>query len=326
MPSAAWRSGLGLTLGLLLAPALPALGAAPAEPPESIAFHPCVIVGEKSKEKAQDYESACTAEVARASVQLVPSEQIHTFLDAEPKKSCALAKLPAECLGRMALATHAVRALLITVHPGLQTRVSGLVVSEHGDVIDQKTIQIRSRGQPQEELIRTSVMRLREQLDLVPLKVPSLVEPPKPSPAPAEAQAPIVSQGPTTPAPAALEVRQEGPRRTWKTTVAYSAGGLGVVALGVAGYYAYQGEQTVLTANKKFAGPYPYPGDIATIQALDQKAQTQRIIAGVSAAAGVVLLGAGTYLWLADRPRPPQPGITALTVGPGSVGVVGVLP
>ena len=111
----ATSSRLGLVLGLMLAPATQALGAPAGEQPDVVAFHPCVIVGERSKEKAEDYQGTCSAEVARASVQLVPSEHIHAFLEKEPKKSCALAKVPAECLGRLATTTHAARSLLITV-------------------------------------------------------------------------------------------------------------------------------------------------------------------------------------------------------------------
>ena len=61
--------------------------------------------------------------------------------------------------------------------------------------------------------------------------------------------------------------------------------------------------------------------------ALREKASQQRVLAGVSAAVGVALVGTGVYLWLDDRrAATPAPGVAAFSVGPGGVSVVGFLP
>jgi len=121
------RPTLFLALGLLLAPAARAAEPAPART-DPVALHPCAVTGEKNKDKLQDYQTACATEIAPGGeVQLVPPDQVLAFLDKEPRKSCALAKVPAECLGRLATATQASRAVLITVSPGQLTRVSGTV-------------------------------------------------------------------------------------------------------------------------------------------------------------------------------------------------------
>ncbi|AKJ07756.1 hypothetical protein ATI61_107206 [Archangium gephyra] len=322
-----------LTLGLLLAPAASAQT-------DFVALHPCAIVGEKDKAKVQDHQALCATEIARGDIQLVPSDLVRAFLDKEPKKSCAPAKKPAECLGRLATATQASRAVLITLDPGQLTRVSGLVVNPRGEVVDQKSIQIRSRGQPQAELIRTAITRLREQLNLVPLKVTPLVEqPPLPplvatTPPPAQETTPLVpaplAEAPTASAPPpAVGVSQSASSdgRTWKTPVAYASAGAGVVALGLSGFFAISGNNAMVESNKPYANNrYPPQSELANISQLRQQATTQRILAGVSAGVGAALVGTGVYLWLHDRKAPPAPGVAALSVGPGGVSVLGVLP
>jgi hypothetical protein len=320
------------TLGLLLAPAASAQT-------DSVALHPCAIVGEKDKNKVQDHQATCATEIARGDIQLVPSDQVRAFLEKEPKKSCAPAKKPAECLGRLATATQASRAVLITLDPGQLTRVSGLVVNPRGEVVDQKSIQIRSRGQPQAELIRTAITRLREQLNLVPLKVTPLVEQPPPPPlvatTPPPAQEPALVPAPLAEAPAtsapppAIAVSQSASSdgRSWRTPVAYTSAGAGVVALGLAGYFVISGNNAMIESNKPYAdNRYPPQSELANISQLRQQATTQRILAGVSAGVGAALVGTGVYLWLNDRKAPPAPGVAALSVGPGGVSVLGVLP
>jgi len=320
-----------LALGLLLAPAASAQT-------DLVALHPCAIVGEKDKNKVQDHQTTCATEIARSDVQLVPSDLVRAFLDKEPKKSCALAKKPSECLGRLATATQASRAVLITLDPGQLTRVSGLVVNPRGEVVDQKSVQIRSRGQPQAELIRTAITRLREQLNLVPLKVTPLVEQPplpplvattpppaqEPTPGTAPAEAPPVAAPPD-----ALGVSQQAPGdgRTWKTPVAYASAGVGVAALGLAGFFAISGNNAMVESNRPYAdNRYPPQSELANISRLRGEATTQRILAGVSTTVGAALVGTGVYLWLNDRPASPAPGVSALSVGPGGVSILGVLP
>ncbi|WPB78437.1 hypothetical protein KYC5002_04605 [Archangium violaceum] len=325
------RPPLLLALGLLLAPAASAQT-------DFVALHPCAIVGEKDKNKVQDLQATCATEIARGDIQLVPSDQVRAFLDKEPKKSCAPTKKPAECLGRLATATQASRAVLITLNPGQLTRVSGLVVNPQGEVVDQKSIQIRSRGQPQTELVRTAITRLREQLNLVPLKVTPLVEQPPPPPlvaaTPTPAQEPTPSTKPSespavsAPPPAvgvSKQVSSDG--RTWKTPLAYTSGGAGIVALGLAGFFAISGNNAMIESNKPYANDrYPPQSELANISQLRQQATTQRILAGVSAGVGAALVGTGVYLWLNDRKAPPAPGVAAFSVGPGGVSVLGVLP
>ncbi|HYO55559.1 hypothetical protein [Archangium sp.] len=345
-PHPASRPTLLLALGLLLAPTVHAMDPATATAQtDLVALHPCVIVGEKNKEKLQDYQATCTTEIARGDVQLVPSDQVRAFLDKEAKKSCAPAKKPAECLGRLATTTQASRAVLITVNPGQLTRVSGLVVNPRGEVVDQKSIQIRSRGQPQGELVRTAITRLREQLNLIPLKITPLVEqqppppppplvktPPPPAPSSESttgtAQAEPPSPRPSAP-PEAIGVSQQAPGsgRTWKTPVAYASAGVGVVALGLAGFFAISGENDMVKSNEFYKNnAYPAHAQLEEIARLRDGARTRRTLAGVSTAVGAALVGTGVYLWLNDRPASPAPGVAALSVGPGGVSVLGFLP
>ncbi|MFY0571693.1 hypothetical protein ACN28E_48800 [Archangium lansingense] len=329
------RPPLLLAFGLLLAPAASAQT-------DSIALHPCAIVGEKDKNTIQDYQATCATEIARGDVQLVPSDQVRAFLDKEPKKSCALAKKPSECLGRLATATQASRAVLITLNPGQLTRVSGLVVNPKGELVDQKSIQIRSRGQPQAELVRTAITRLREQLNLVPLKATPLVEQPAPPPLVTTAPPPAeVSEQPRDTAqaeqpappvsapPDALGVSKQAPSGgSWKKPVAYTSAGVGIAALGLAGFFVIDGNNAMVESNKPYENnQYPPQSDLGRISELRAKASQQRVLAGVSAAVGVALVGTGVYLWLDDRrAATPTPGVAAFSVGPGGVSIVGFLP
>jgi hypothetical protein len=298
-----------------------------------VALHPCVVMGEKDKNKVQDYEVACTTEIARSDVRLVPSEQVRAFLEKEPKKSCAPAKKPAECLGRLATATQAAHSVLITLTPGPLTRASGLVVNPRGEVLDQKSIQLRNRGQPQDELIRTALTRLREQLDIAPMSLPSLVQPPS-APPPAVAPPPPLATSETAPgqspsgSPLVTSAKPSAfDWRSWKRPVAYTAAGVGVAALGLAGFLALDGDKAMRDSNEYYAGGrYPTSNNVAHIVELREKAASRRVLAGVSTAVGAALAGAGVYLWLDDRRTPPTPGVSALSAGPGGVSVLGVLP
>ncbi len=329
------RPPLLLAFGILLAPAASAQT-------DSVALHPCAIVGEKNKDTIQDYQATCATEIARGDVQLVPSDLVRAFLDKEPKKSCALAKKPSECLGRLATATQASRAVLITLNPGQLTRVSGLVVNPSGELVDQKSIQIRSRGQPQAELIRTAITRLREQLNLVPLKVTPLVEQPAPpplvvtAPPPEEDSEQAPDATPPTPpptqsaSPEALGVSQQAtaPGFAWKKPAAYTSAGLGVAALGLSLFFAIDGNNAMVESNKPYENnQYPPQSDLGRISQLRDKATQQRVLAGVSATLGAALVGTGVYLWLDDRrASTPAPGVAAFSVGPGGVSVLGFLP
>ncbi len=328
-----------LALGLLLAPSAWAQT-------DLVALHPCSIVGVKVKQQVEDLQATCATEMARGDVQLVPSDQVRAFLDKEarspkePQGSCARAKKPSECLGKLATATQASRAVLITVDPGQLTRVSGLVVNSKGDVVDQKSIQLRTRsGQSQGELIRTAITRLREQLNLVPLKIaplveqppapPPLVTTPAPTPEPSTGTAQVTPPPPTPAPPEAISVRESGPRtkRTWKTPAAYAGAGVGVVGLGLGVVFAITGNNAMVDSNKFYEGNnLPTFNQLDEVVRLREKASRDRTIAGVSAGVGAALVGAGVYLWLNDRPESPAPGTAALSAGPGGVSVHVLLP
>ncbi|HEX8819355.1 MAG TPA: hypothetical protein VF794_05480 [Archangium sp.] len=326
------RSTLLLTLGLLLAPA------ARAET-ELIALHPCNIVGAKGKQ-LEELQASCSTQVARDDVQLVSSELVRAFLDKEPKKSCVGNKKLNECLGRLAAATQASRALLITIDPGQLTRISGLVVDSKGELVDQKNIQMRSRGQPSEELAR-GITRLIEQLNLVSLKLTPLVEQqptpqaPVVTPPPAQPSGPATGTARTEPSPRpappeATQVARSAPAsgngRSWKTPAAYAGAGVGVVGLGLAGVFAITGNNAIAESNTYYQGGLPTLDQLSQVSELREKATTHRTIAGVSAAVGAALVGTGVYLWLNDRPASPAPGAAALSAGPGGVSIHVLLP
>lgn len=341
------RPHLLLALGLLLAPAARAMEPAPAQAPAQpglIALHPCAVEGEKSKELLQQHQAACASEFG--DVRSVPNEQILAFLDKQPGKSCAhpaqsKSKKPdvAECLGRLATATQASRAVLITVSPGQLTRVSGLVVDPQGQLIDQKSIQMRSRGQPPEELLRTALANLHKQLKpSLPESAPVVEPPPSqplaetPPPAPqtsepppdtARAEAPPPVQAP----PPALEVKASSTPRTWMRPTAYASAGAGVVALGLAGFFALSSNSDVAKSNEFYKdNAYPAFNQLDEIVRLRDSARTKRTLAGVSAGVSAALVGAGAYLWIQGRPASPAPGVAALSVGPNGVSVLGFLP
>ena len=331
-PPPASRTALLLVLGTLLAPSAWAQS-------DLIALHPCAIVDVKDKQQVNDLQLTCATEIARGDVQLVSSDQVRAFLDKEAKGSCARAKKPSECLGRLATATQASRAVLITVNPGTLTRVSGLVVNPRGEVVDQKSIQLRNRGQQtQGELVRTAITRLREQLNLIPLKIAPLVEQPPPpplvaAPAPEPAPDPARTEPPPPAKPAAppeaIAVRPQAPgaARTWKTPVAYASAGVGVAALGVATWLAIDGNAAMLKSNEYYAGnKLPVRDELDDIVALRKEADTKRILAGVSTGVGAALIGTGVYFWLGDRSTSLAPSVAALSVGPGGVSIVGTLP
>jgi hypothetical protein len=331
-PPPSSRPALLLVLGFLLAPFAQAQT-------DLVALHPCAIVGVKDKQQLDELQALCATEMARGDVQLVPSEQVRAFLDGEPKGSCARAKTPATCLGKLATVTQASRAVLITITPGQLIRVSGLVVDATGEVADQKSIQIRNRGQPEGELVRTAITRLRAQLNVLPLKPAPLVEQPPPAPLVATPTPTLTPEPPPAPAqaeppPAALEetrvARHQGPslERTWKTPAAYASAGTGVAALGLAVFLAIDGNNAMLKSNEYYANnQLPIRSELEAIAELREQASTRRTLAGVSAAVGAALAGTGVYLWLTDRPAsPPTPGAVSLSVGPGGLSLQGALP
>jgi hypothetical protein len=329
------RPALLLALGLLLTPTAWAQT-------ELVALHPCAIIGVKAKAQIEELQAICATELARSDAQLVPSNQVRDFLEKEAKGSCARSKERNACLGKLAAATQASRTVLISIDPGQVTRVSGVVVTPEGEVVDQKSIQMRNRGQPVNDVVRTAVTRLREQLTLLPPKLAALVEqpapltppeppPPPPSaePPPAQAQAapPPPQPTPATPAPAAAVSQAAPSARTWKTPTAYATAGAGVVALGLAGFFALQASNTLDELDAPYRdGRFPRRDELPQLAERKDKLSTQRTLSGVSAALGAALVGTGVYLWLSDRPGSTTPGATALSAGPGGVKLRVLLP
>jgi hypothetical protein len=335
-----------LALGLL-APAAQAMEPAPATAPaqsELLALHPCAIEGEKNKALVQGYQAACAAEFSSEDVRRVPDEQVLAFLNQRPGKSCAPTPQSksrpvdvAMCLGRLAAATQASRAVLISVSPGQLTRVSGLVVNAQGEVVDQKSIQMRSHGQPPEELLHTALASLRKQLKFAP---PAPASPPvvEPQPSPPVTEAPPPTPQPSEPAqaeapppmqalPEPIAVQSSSTPRAWRRPAAYASAGVGVVALGLAGFFALSSNGDVAKSNEFYKdNAYPAFNQLDEIVRLRDSASTKRTLAGVSAGVGAALIGAGAYLWLQDRPAAHAPGVAALSVGPNGVSVLGFLP
>jgi hypothetical protein len=99
------------------------------------------------------------------------------------------------------------------------------------------------------------------------------------------------------------------------------------VALGLAGYFAIAGNNAMIESNKPYANnQFPAQNELGDIVRLRQEASSKRTLAGVSAAVGAALAGAGVYLWLNDRQASPSPGTAALSAGPGGVSVHVLLP
>lgn len=338
-----------LALGLLLAPAAHAADSSTAPAPSDlVAFHPCAIEGEKDKALVQSYQATCAAEFSSEDVRRVPDEQVLTFLAQRPGKSCAPPPSSksrpmdvAMCLGRLAAATQAGRAVLISVTPGQLTRVSGLVVDAQGMVVDQKNIQMRSHGQPPEELLRTALASLRKQLKFAPPKSAPVAEPP-PSPPVTQAPAspPVAVAPPPAPQPSevppatveetvpeSIAVKASRPSPAWRRPASYASAGVGVVALGLAGFFALSSNSDVAKSNAFYKdNAYPAFNQLDEIVRLRDSASTKRTLAGVSAGVGAALVGAGAFLWLQDRPAAHAPGVAALSVGPHGVSVLGFLP
>jgi hypothetical protein len=99
------------------------------------------------------------------------------------------------------------------------------------------------------------------------------------------------------------------------------------VALGLAGFFAIDGNNAMSKSNEPYANnQYPPRSALDGIVQLRDEANTKRILAGVSTAVGAALVGTGVYFWLDERRATPAPGVAALSVGPGGVSVLGVLP
>jgi hypothetical protein len=336
-------------LGLLLPLTVALASSAAWAQQEVVALHPCVITGGKPKSPTAELEAVCALEVARTTVRLVPSTTVREHLEKEARGSCARAKNRNACLGKLASATGATRTLYITIAPNAPrlARITGQVLDANGKVLEQKKLELpRARNQQARDTVRFAVAQLLPQLALTsaPL-VPMATEPvapleptpaqPEPEPTPAQpeplpleplAVAPPRSDKPL-PVPIPIAPPPEPPSRTWKTPAGIAGVGAGVVGLGLATLFTLQANDATKELNAFYAnGTAPVRTDdtVQRIRELRDSADSKRTLALVSGAAGVVLAGAGAVLWLTDTP--PAPGTARLSVGPGSVGLLVVLP
>jgi hypothetical protein len=330
-------------LGLLPALAALLIGPAAWAQKEYVALHPCVITGGKAKAPTAELEAVCALEVARTNVELVPSSAVRESLEKDARGSCARAKNRNGCLGRLASATRATRALYLTVDAySRRTRITGLVVDTMGKVVEQKSLELpRIPNQPPRDTVRIAVSQMLAQLALTSAPLASLAEPAPtleappagPPPPPQETLPSLTPPEPSpqqqvvTAPPPASEPRQG---RTWKTPVGLAGVGVGAAGIALGVVLAVQAEGQAKDFNDRY-----YPGNRAPLVGLRDEVlrerdsvDSKRTLAVISGAAGAVLGGVGAVLWLTDGPsdKPKKAGDTRLSAGPGNVGLLVVLP
>lgn len=288
-----------LLLCTLLCTALLAPAASAAAPtPESLALHPCVIVGEAGAE-AESLAATCATVVAKHDVELTSSSTVREFLTGEPEQSCAGQSAPEQCLARLARSTQAARSLLITLAPFARTPFARALIVERLGTASSKELPVkRKRGEATASFVRRAVEELLSQIDLNPVDISPLVaEDPKPTPAPTQ---PVATAPATSPAPAAA-VTPTKPPRTWKTPAGIAGLTLGALAVGAAGVFTLQAndaldELDALHTDRGYA--------LATLpQAtqLRERADSRQRLTLVSGIAGAGLLVGGGFLLWSDR-------------------------
>ncbi|QRK13286.1 hypothetical protein JQX13_26595 [Archangium violaceum] len=257
------------------------------------------------------------------------------------------------CLGRMARENQASRSVLVTLvlQPGNKVGFSGVAVSPEGKTLDQKDIPAQSvkAGQPMENLVQAQVDELRKQLiPAPPPPEPKQAETPPPAPSAQSAkveqkpqgagnlgasasgtdtQGAVTSESTAKPelVPSVTETRKQS--RTWKTPVAYAAGGTGVAAGVLAVVFAIQAGNAYDKLDAEYQnGAAPPPSRAAEVAGLRDDINRNRTLAGVSAGVGAALVATGAVLWFIDKPSEPKAGSASLSVGPGGVGLSVLLP
>ncbi|PTL83674.1 hypothetical protein [Vitiosangium sp. GDMCC 1.1324] len=314
---------------------------------ESVAIHPCVVKGGAAS-TAKKLQEVCTQAMS-AGEGLKATEG-----------SCARSKNANEltsCLGRLAKDNQASRSVLVTLtlQQGNKVGFSGIAVDPKGQKLDKKDIAPQSpkAGQSVQDLVQTTVGELRKQLvpaPQAPPVTPATSDAPiaKVEPAPPAAQQPqgsgdvgssasgsgtqgAVTTGPTAKpdlVPSVTETQKSAESRTWKTPVAYAAGGVGLAAGVLAVVFAIQAGNAYDKLDAEYQnGAAPPPSRAAEVAGLRDDINRNRTLAGVSAGVGAVLVGAGAYLWFSDKPSETKtPGTASLSVGPGGVGLRVLLP
>ncbi|MBF5045777.1 hypothetical protein FGE12_25440 [Aggregicoccus sp. 17bor-14] len=305
----------------LLCAALAAPSAAAAPTPETIALHPCVIVGEAGAE-AENLAATCATVVAKRDVELTSSTAVREFLAKEPEQSCAGQAEPEQCLTRLARSTQAARALLITLAPFARTPfVRALIVERMGTATSKELPVKRKRGESTAAYVRRSVEELLAQVDLNPVEIAPLVaEDPKPEPPPA----PTVTPAASAPVAAVTPPAPAGPPRSWRTPTGIGGVVAGAFALGASGLFLHQANQALdsLDALHGDRG-YQLP-DLAEATQLRERADSRQRLSLASGIVGAGLLAGGGYLLWSDRhsARSARTGKPVVLLGPTSASVL----
>jgi hypothetical protein len=280
----------------LLCAVLLARSATAAPTPETVALHPCVIVGEAGAE-AENLSATCATVVAKRDVELTSSTAVRAFLAQQADTSCADHAAPEQCLARLARATQAARSLLITLAPFARTPfVRALIVERMGTTLSKELPVPRKRGENTAAWVRRSVENLLAQVDLNPVEIAPLVaEDPKPEP---------VVTAPDTRVPAAAvqaPAAPSSPPRTWRTPAGITSLGLGAVALGVAGAFTFQANDA-LDQLDALHGENGYAlTDLPEVTRLRERADSRQRLMLVSGVVGAGLLAGGGFLLWSDR-------------------------
>ena len=279
----------------LLCAVLLARSATAAPTPETVALHPCVIVGEAGAD-AENLGATCATVVAKRDVELTSSTAVREFLAKEPEQSCAGQAAPEQCLARLARATQAARSLLITLAPFARTPfVRALIVERMGTTLSKELPVKRKRGEPTAAWVRRSVEELLAQVDLNPVEIAPLVaEEPKPEPVAAAPVAPSSSAAlqPLVPA---------GPPHTWRTPAGLAGLGVGAVALGLAGVFTFQANDSLDQLDALYGdNGYTLP-NLPEATRLRERADSRQRLMLVSGVVGAGLLAGGGFLLWTDR-------------------------
>ncbi len=363
------RYGLLLALPVLL---LAHSASAQAPQRERVALHPCVITGGKKADTSEieaictiaairdtmdlvpsaevlkflDEETCASAKdraacLAKLSAPKKPNAK-------EVRGSCARAKNRDACLGRLAAATQASRTLYITLNPYTPkaTRITGIVVDTTGKRVEERSMELpRLASQSPNDVVRFAVGQLLDKLEVARAPLPEVIPPsltptaePEPlfvQPTPAEPTptppAPTVTPTPT-PTPVVTAAPEPKSGRTWKTPVGITGMALGVVGLGVGGYFVISSNKDAKDFNDGFASGLPAQDQVAALAKFRDDAKSKRSTATISAGAGAALAVGGAILWLIDRPSSTAPaeetkvGTTRILAGPGQVGILVLLP
>ncbi|WP_224361601.1 hypothetical protein [Hyalangium versicolor] len=329
--------------GLLLALAAASLATsahAQASQRERTALHPCVITGGK-KADVSELEAICATSAVRETMNLVPSNEVRTFLEKE-HGSCAKAKNRNACLGRLAAATQATRTLYITVNPFTpkSTRITGLVVDATGKKVEERPLELpRIANQPPRDVVRFAVSQLLDQMEVSKAPAPEILPMPMMPGSPVEPETPPVVAQPaptqTSPAPAPSPIiivkHEPSPGLEWKTPVGITAMAVGGAGLITSGVLLFLGNSDAKKFNDAYAGTtLPPSTDLEDLVDLRDSAKSKHKLAAISAGAGAAVAITGAILWLTDRPSSPKQtgkaGSARLTAGPSQVGVLVFLP